>query len=529
MKRIKNIKPWMIAVGIFAVIGILTSVCAAFPPEGIGLTESVRLHFPSVTEMLQGDEEEEEGLSPEELMAQQEEEARQLQEDEQFKKFFTENANRIHFPNNDCTYFDPVYAALEAADSVPMHIVHYGDSQLEEDRMSCNLRLALQQHFGGGGNGLLPWRESLYSQTINMYSKRELTRYMIYGPQSGRRPGGSRMYGPMGMVSMLDGSMTVSISPKKRNGEYTSSHFFNKLTVLSKSESPIRVSAQGLSQSSSTSGSMQMTTIELKDSTHTLAVSIDGKADIYGFIVEQNTGVSVDNIPLRGCSGTIFGSIDGSQLTRYFDATNTKLVIMQFGGNSVPYLKSESAITNYVNSCRKQVAIMKNLAPGRCIMWIGPSDMGRRGTYPMLGKVDEALCKMVNEEGCAYWSLFEAMGGAGSMARWVEAKPTLAGKDYIHFTRLGATRAGEMLTDAFLTGYRYYSFRTPGEHKDLGEAQNTTTSLPDTTMVVAETEPMEIDSMADIAVVLPQEEMAAPAEAETASEEEPTQEIIEEF
>ena len=86
---------------------------------------------------------------------------------------------------------------------------------------------------------------------------------------------------------------------------------------------------------------------------------------------------------------------------------------------------------------------------------------GKLQTYPMLAAVDASLCRMVNEEGCAYWSLFESMGGNGSMVRWANSQPPLAGKDYIHFTRLGAQRAGELLTEAFMTGYRYYKFRNP--------------------------------------------------------------------
>ena len=183
-------------------------------------------------------------------------------------------------------------------------------------------------------------------------------------------------------------------------------------------------------------------------------------------MLDSDTGVGVDNIPMRGCSGTVFTGINPIQLHEYFAQTNTRLIIMQFGGNSMPYLKDQRGIDRYTEQLRRQIRHLRLLAPEARILWVGPSDMttrinGKLQTYPLLSAVDASICRMVNEEGCAYWSLFESMGGSGSMVRWANAQPPLAGKDYIHFTRLGAQRAGELLTEAFMTGYRYYKFRNP--------------------------------------------------------------------
>lgn len=466
-KNYKNgVRPGVVAAGIIVVIGLLASICAVFPEDGISVTESVTLRFPTLAEMLQGDSIPQEAqLSPEELLALRQQEMK-MQEEKQYIDYFASNPTRIHFPAGDITYFDAVYEALEHANEKAVRVVHFGDSQLEEDRMSCNLRLALQSKFGGGGNGLIPWQESLYSQTINLGSAHAPQRYQVYGPKSNRRDS-SRYYGPMGNVSILDTTMTVSVTPKKRNGELTVNHYFNRLTILSQSGQTLQASVQGQHKSITPANtSLQFTTFELKDSTTSFSITLSGNADIYGLMLDMNRGVSVDNIPMRGCSGTIFGAIDATQLITYFRETNTRLIIMQFGGNSMPYMKDQKGIDRYVEQLRRQVQLMKRYAPEARILWVGPSDMttrinGKMQTYPLLSAMDRSICQMVNEEGCAYWSLFESMGGTGSMVRWANAQPPLAGKDYVHFTRLGATRAGELLTKAFLTGYDYYSFRHP--------------------------------------------------------------------
>ena len=61
--------------------------------------------------------------------------------------------------------------------------------------------------------------------------------------------------------------------------------------------------------------------------------------------------------------------------------------------------------------------------------------------------------------GAAFWCTFDAMGGEGSMARWVKAKPQLGGGDLTHPTPLGAEVLGDMLSDALVAAYRAWRAR----------------------------------------------------------------------
>lgn len=463
----------MVAVGIFVLIGILACISATFPPEGIALGEDKSLRFPSLEEMLEGDGSaaaasgEASLLSPEEQLQQQEQLTKEIQAEQEFIRYFETNPARIRFPYDsagllDITYFDALYTACIHSREQGVRIVHYGDSQLEADRISSELRKRLQDEFGGGGNGILPMQESLWSMTTNIYSAQAAVRYQVYGPATGRREG-SNKYGPMGSVSLLDSVYTIQVSPKKQVGGLNTMNYFNQLTVVSSGNVAVR--AQGKTAQAAGAG-LQMTTLQLKDSTTNLTIHLSGQGDIYGIMLDNQTGVSVDNIPMRSCSGTIFTNIDSQQLRTYFANTHTALIILQFGGNSMPYIKTEKAITNYVEQLRRQVKYVKSLAPESKLMWIGPSDMstrinGKMQTYPMLHKMDSAIAKMVNDEGCAYWSLYESMGGSGSMVRWANSQPALAGNDYVHFTRLGAQKAGQLLTDAIMMGYRFFLHRHP--------------------------------------------------------------------
>jgi lysophospholipase L1-like esterase len=172
---------------------------------------------------------------------------------------------------------------------------------------------------------------------------------------------------------------------------------------------------------------------------------------VYGVSLETPTGVIVDNIPMRGCSGTIFTKIDSALLSDFYRETNTRLIILQFGGNMIPQTENPSTISGYVrNTLRQQVRYLRACAPDASILFIGPSDMstridGKMATYPLLPYMDRLLKKMAEEEQVAYWSMYDAMGGENSMVRWVEVG--LAGSDYVHFTRAGANKVGKQLVE----------------------------------------------------------------------------------
>ena len=55
-------------------------------------------------------------------------------------------------------------------------------------------------------------------------------------------------------------------------------------------------------------------------------------------------------------------------------------------------------------------------------------------TYAQLPAIRNALKQATLEHNALYWDIFEVMGGAGSMAAWVQSSPALASSDHIHFT-----------------------------------------------------------------------------------------------
>jgi len=348
-------------------------------------------------------------------------------------------------------YLSAFYAALKQSHSQAMRVVHYGDSQIEEDRLTIQVRRALQKQYGGGGVGLIPLHQTIptrtISQSIQMSGKNQSInqgpkRHLVYGPQSKRRS--NSIYGPMGQVALMDNNLAAGSEDivMMINGVGKNKHsesYFNRVRIEKAGDLAITIER---------AKERQGDVFIVPDSTTSVTIHLQGKGDVYGISLETDKGVTVDNIPMRGSSGAVFTSMGPNELQKYFSETNTRLIIMQYGGNIMPYTTTRQQVAQYIDQMQTQIQYLKYLAPESSIVFVGPSDMserrdGKMQTYKMIPVMDRALQQMALEEEIAYFSLYQHMGGQGSMIVWKEKG--WAGGDYVHFTPKGADQAGEML------------------------------------------------------------------------------------
>ena len=333
-------------------------------------------------------------------------------------------------------------AGLQDAENKQVRVVHYGDSQIEEDRITSTLRSHLQEQYGGIGPGLLPLVQTIPTRTVvqsllidgqRVTPKNGPQRWLVYGPKAQQRDSNNH-YGVMGQVAVLDSlcdSVTVHFEPY---GKLTKANYFSQMRVIATPSIVVNGSRQHKGA--------------LRDTLTRLNIDLCGIGEVYGISLESPNGVIVDNIPMRGGSGNVFTKINRKQLTDFFAETNTRLIILQFGGNVMPWANTEERVRSYAYSMRKQIRYLRECAPNASLLFIGPSDMltvvdGEKRSYPTIAYMDQQLARAAAAEGIAYWSLFKAMGGEGSMLQWQEKG--LASSDGVHFYRSGANKAGELL------------------------------------------------------------------------------------
>jgi lysophospholipase L1-like esterase len=190
-----------------------------------------------------------------------------------------------------------------------------------------------------------------------------------------------------------------------------------------------------------------------------ISFKTSSSADFYSISLTGNTGIAVNNIPLRGSSGLEFTKCNSEFLGNFYKALNVKLLLLQFGVNMVPNVTENYQY--YEKSFQKQLEYLKKTCRDVPIVVIGVSDVARNTikgfeSYPNIEKIRDAQKNATFAAGYAFWDMLEAMGGLNSMPSWVNANPPLAQKDYVHLSPAGAKIIGEILYRSLINDYENF-------------------------------------------------------------------------
>ena len=487
-------------ISLFAVLGLIALI---YPDGGIHVGEYT-LRYPKLTEIFEKQNSVTEDSLADSSAADPEDAIREMMEATKRKEFaafsdslkfyedfFRKGKTRFDLPNNDPTWFDRFFLHLELAslDSNVVHIVHYGDSQLEEDRISATIREDLQDEFGGAGPGMMPAIMTVPSQTTSHSNSGALSRYILFGPKE--EEADHSRYGPLAQLAKLEGEAAITIQKRKERkdlfshvGGYSTvkilmnkgAHLKAKLNVNQTFVEVVGEDEEGNPKEKRTTkvvdagepivetfNKLKVYTWKLKDTTSIAKMYLSGNAEIYAIAADGAYGVAVDNVAMRGSSGTIFHRIDSELLAESYKAMNARLIIMEYGGNLVPGTNSGN-IDWTKKIITRQIQAIQKANPDADILFIGPADMARQKdgqwqTYAGLNMTIKALREVALDNGAAYWDMHRVMGGNGSMMKWVNKEPALGFTDHIHFTRRGAAYMGDLFCAALRMHYDYFKFR----------------------------------------------------------------------
>ena len=465
----KSIKTLVFVISVMLLMGV-TWYC--FPAEGIKLGNH-DLRFPSYAESQMGEEDEVDVDAVLDRVSQSfEMTCSETMYDSLsfFRDYLKENPNRIYLPEDDYTYFDTLFGLFEQARGKghTYRIMHYGDSQIEMDRISSVLRQRLQELFGGSGPNMIPAIQAVPTISVRQRSD-NLQRYTLYGDSTTRRAKHNR-YGVMSQFCQVVGEGSVSFSQTSHSQAFDNAKAISTVSVLLGHNSKgfkATLRCDGLSLEPKVldaNNDVSLITWDLPVNVRQGVLNFKGNAEIYAVLLDGEPGVAIDNVALRGCTGTIFTRINENVMRKSFDLLDTRLIILQFGGNRMPSITSSSSISTYLRALESQIDYVKRVAPKATLLFIGPADMsrsynGKLGTWKGLPELNDSLRCMALRNNVAYWDMFNVMGGEGSMVQWVRHKPALAGPDYIHFTFTGAQAIGTDLAKSFTTYYDFYKLR----------------------------------------------------------------------
>lgn len=470
------------------VILLLALLSFFFPKDGIIISNNTTLHFPKISDFFNDNKKEYADISA--LFSQKNSDSISLKVDIDsiLKNNKTNDVNEeikkiqpIEYPQNDSNvlihFFE--YLADNKIQENVLHILHYGDSQIEGDRITGYIRRKLQNKFGGNGIGLIfpatvtpspafkaelsgNWQKKtmLGLKEVNMANNK----YGIFF--SYLKLFNSNSDTTSNSIKSNHG-INITINPENTN--YQGNQRVRLFYGNSASENSVKVSINKKNQKEvSLETTNNLSSLDIEN--NGIIRNVDYKfgsspnpVDIYGISIESPVGIFADNIPLRGSSGYGFTQNNSELLKQFLNTLNVKLIIMQFGVNAVP--ENDNTIipdySYYEKAFYKQLITLKKIKNDLSIIVIGVSDRSRKNgegyeTNPNIYNIRKAQRNAAFKAGCAYWDLFEAMGGENSMPSWVFANPALANKDFTHFNDKGARLVAEMFYNSLILEYYKY-------------------------------------------------------------------------
>jgi lysophospholipase L1-like esterase len=368
-------------------------------------------------------------------------------------------------------------AQIPGSDGVT-RILHYGDSVITSDYVSGTLRRKLQSRFGDAGHGFIlaakGW-EWYFHNDVTLYGTEGWTANRITGPLA--KDG---LYGLGGVVFHATPGASATFGPAT-NGDFGRKVARFDLYYLEHplgGELELKVSGSK-PETLSTKGDViasRVKSIEVPDGDAKFVVRSLGKGDnkVFGVALERRLpGVTYDALGALGARAKLWESMNAEHWGEQFALRKPALVVIQFGTN-----ESEDGSVNaadYQKTLSALVDKVKAAAPRAAILVAAPLDRAVRTGGEL--KSDRTLVKIVGlqqqvarDKGVAFWNSWQAMGGDGSMGRWLNAKPQLCSGDLTHPTPAGAEVLGDLFYKALTSGYAAWQSTHPDAPK-LPEAK----------------------------------------------------------
>ena len=375
-------------------------------------------------------------------------------------KLETNVEGKIYYPGNRIDYIKRLKNKLRQG---VCQIVHYGDSQIEGDRITGYVRNRLQLAFNGGGPGFFPIKVVYNQNSIDITTSGNWVRYAFFDRKQ-RRKVGHDMYGLFATYSRFTNyakdttglpvsKATFTIKPSAKSyarlQHYTKFglHYGNAIGKVK-----IKVYENGniiKTDSLISDGKYHNYKLNFATTPKELKIELEARVspDFYGVTLDADTGVRMDNVSMRGEAGRIFTRMNYENYRQMSVDRQPDLFIFQYGGNTIPYMKTEQQLREYVEGLIFNMKWVKRANPNAMFMLLGPGDMttsrnGQRLTYPFLPKLNDLMKEECMKNDVAYFSMYEAMGGENSMISWV--KQGMAASDYVHFSPKGTKLISEV-------------------------------------------------------------------------------------
>lgn len=337
------------------------------------------------------------------------------------------------------SFFKSLSAAKSGQRLDPVRIMHFGDSHVAADVLTRQIRHRFQAEFGDGGPGFIVPRNPMTTHRRGVVSG-ATAGWVIEG--IGGRSSPDRIYGPSGI------SLTTT-SPGERAWLETSCNHFEVFFVRQPSGGQIEIEVNGASVLEEpialTSRLTKLDSISIDlpaDTVHRLEVRTlsAGKVRLLGIVAERIApGVSYDVFGINGARASRLLAWNETAFADALRARNPDLIVLAYGTNELT--DSEWTPLSYELLIGDILRRLHAAAPQASILIFAPPDRADLPLFGRLAALVNAERRAASQNHSAFWSAYDAMGGAGSMNAWLHLG--LAQPDRVHLTVEGYSQLAD--------------------------------------------------------------------------------------
>ena len=368
----------------------------------------------------------------------------------------------------------PFYEALNRLSSGDeedrqVRIAVFGDSFIEADIFTADLREMLQKRFGGCGVGFV----AITSATNGF---RPTVRHTFGGWESHAVTDSigfdKKVQGISGHYFIPRRGAFVELRGQKKYASLLDTCQRSTIFYLSKDSLSLTASVnKGDAQLFSVLPSAHLQTSEVEGNIGSVRWSA-GEADstrFYGVAMDGKQGIVLDNFSLRGSTGLSLRDIPQRMLKEFNRVRPYDLIVLEYGLNVAT--ERGRNYDKYQKGLLTAIEHLKNCFPqaGVLLLSVGDRDYkddeGELRTMPGVKNLVRYQQHTAALSGIAFWSMFEAMGGEESMATLVHAKPAMANLDYTHINFRGGRFLAGLLYETLIYGKEQYDRRKAYEEE----------------------------------------------------------------
>lgn len=320
-----------------------------------------------------------------------------------------------------------------------------GDSYIEGDIFTQDLRDMLQNKFGGTGVGYM----NLYSEFPGF--RRSIT-------QSGGK--GWKEFAAKENCDSKYISLTQHYyaleNPTKSS--YSGSETFantkkwnqSKFVFFSPSDAKIRLTTSSGAKDYNVKGSSTVQCLTVNEPTEIFEIETSSKSvKGIGVWLTDSKGVNVDCMSSRGYSGLTLSKVNSELTKQLSEHIPYNLIILEYGMNAMS--PKQTNFSGYIKKMEEIVNHLKSIYPNTDIMIMGIGDRGKKNgseVHSMVGVpyLVKAQRDLARRTGTLFFDTHEAMGGDDAIVKWV--KNGWANTDYIHMNHKGGKELAKPFFEA---------------------------------------------------------------------------------